>query len=86
MDKKTVVIDMALDLEDLETLIEETLDEIERQRTEIEELTAWIKELEKNCIYDPSGKIFVPDGHPELERLRTKIKDLEDTLKQFQEI
>jgi RNA recognition motif-containing protein len=40
---------------------------------------ARITELETRCIYNPeSGKIFVPDGHPELERLRKQIATLQE--------
>jgi len=69
------------------------IDEIERLRAEheavllrrnkiINKQDAKIKELEANCIYDPeTGKVFVPDGHPELEKLRARNRDLEDTLR-----
>ena len=68
------------------------IDEIERLRAEheavllrrnkiINKQDAKIKELEANCIYDPeTGKVFVPDGHPELEKLRARNRDLEDAL------
>ena len=40
---------------------------------------ARIAELEARCIYDPeTGKIFVPDGHPELERLRSQVAALQE--------
>jgi len=46
-----------------------------------------IKVLEKNCIYDPGdGKIFVPDGHPEIERLRARVVALEDALAEYQRL
>jgi len=56
---------------------------------ECDQQAAKIRDLEENCIYDPEdGKIFVPDGHPEIERLRTqiiskdaRIKELEDAHK-----
>jgi hypothetical protein len=65
--------------------LESSLDEAEALTKKNAELMngylGRIKVLEKNCIYDPGdGKIFVPDGHPEIERLRARVVALEDAL------
>jgi hypothetical protein len=65
--------------------LESSLDEAETLTKKNAELMngylGRIKVLEKNCIYDPGdGKIFVPDGHPEIERLRARVVALEDAL------
>ncbi len=66
--------ELGADLEQSEICIRARLDVIDQQ-------AAKIKELEANCIYDPeTGKVFVPDGHPELEKLRARNRDLEDAL------
>lgn len=41
------------------------------------ELVAECERLRQYCIYDPSGKIFVPEGHPELVRLRAECERLQ---------
>ena len=66
--------ELEADLEQSERVVEARLDVIDQQ-------AAKIRELEANCIYDPEqGKIFVPDGYPELEKLRARVSELEDAL------
>ena len=71
--------------------LESSLDEAEALTKKNAELMngylGRIKVLEKNCIYDPGdGKIFVPDGHPEIERLRARVVALEDALAEYQRL
>jgi DNA repair exonuclease SbcCD ATPase subunit len=40
-----------------------------------------ITRLQKYCILTPDGKIFVPEGHPELERQAKRIAELEEDFK-----
>jgi predicted transcriptional regulator len=80
--------ELKADLEQSERVVEARLDVIDEQAIQIKALergsinqAARIRELEKNCIYDPEqGKIFVPDGYPELEKLRARVSELEDAL------
>ena len=75
------------------SLIMKALEHIDQQAASLDEAEALTKrnaelmngylaritELETRCIYNPeSGKIFVPDGHPELERLRKQIATLQE--------
>ena len=74
-DLEIEIAELKADLEQSERVVEARLDVIDQQ-------AARIKELEANCIYDPeTGKVFVPDGHPELEKLRARNRDLEDAHK-----
>ena len=67
--------ELKADLEQSERVVEARLEVIDQQ-------AAQIRELEKNCIYDPEqGKIFVPHGYPELEKLRARVSELEDAHK-----
>lgn len=76
-----------------DSMIAKALEHIDQQATALDEAEALIRknadmmngylaritELETRCIYNPeSGKIFVPDGHPELERLRKQIATLQE--------
>ena len=75
--KDARIKELEADLEQAEICIQARLDVIDQQ-------AAKIRELEENCIYDPEdGKIFVPDGHPEIERLRARVVALEDALVEY---
>jgi hypothetical protein len=62
-----------LTTEELQDALIDTIDHIYMQASQI-------AQLEKNCILTPDGKIFVPEGHPELVRLRDQVARLKEAL------